>query len=142
MAPATWRERLQIRMREREVIDNAALPEGWFGKQWACQNGARAARGEIICFADADTTQSPDLITRSVNAIERRHADLFSVAGRQELGGFWEKLVQPQMFGLLIIRYGGTDSVTNSKRVTTRLQTASVSLSGRPRTPRLAATSW
>jgi chlorobactene glucosyltransferase len=99
------------------VIDNPSLPEGWFGKQWACQSGARAANGEIICFADADTTQSTDLITRSVNAIVRRDADLFSIAGSQELGGFWEKLVQPQMFGLLTIRYGGTESVTNSKRV-------------------------
>jgi chlorobactene glucosyltransferase len=99
------------------VIDNPPLPEGWFGKQWACQNGARAANGEIICFADADTTQSADLITRCVNAIERRNADLFSIAGRQELGSFWEKIVQPQMFGLLTIRYGGTESITNSKRV-------------------------
>jgi chlorobactene glucosyltransferase len=98
------------------VIDNPSLPEGWFGKQWACQNGARAANGEIICFADADTTQSADLITRSINAILRRDADLFSVAGRQELGGFWERLIQPQMFGLLTIRYGGTESVTNSRR--------------------------
>jgi chlorobactene glucosyltransferase len=99
------------------VIDNPALPDGWFGKQWACQNGARESRGDILCFADADTTQSADLITRSVNAIVRREADLFSVAGKQELGGFWEKLVQPQMFGLLIIRYGGTESVTNSQSV-------------------------
>jgi Glycosyltransferases involved in cell wall biogenesis len=99
------------------VIENRPLPEEWFGKQWACQNGAHAANGEIICFADADTTQSPDLITRCVNAIARRDADLFSVAGSQELGGFWEKVVQPQMFGLLTIRYGGTETVTNSTRV-------------------------
>jgi chlorobactene glucosyltransferase len=99
------------------VVENPALPDEWFGKQWACLNGAHAANGDILCFADADTTQAPDLITRCVNAIIRRDADLFSVAGTQELGGFWEKLVQPQMFGLLIIRYGGTESVTNSKRV-------------------------
>ncbi len=99
------------------VIDNPALPDGWFGKQWACLNGALAAKGDIICFADADTTQSSDLVTRSVNAIERRGADLFSVAGWQELGSFWERLVQPQIFALMTVRYGGTDSVTNSRRV-------------------------
>ena len=98
------------------VIDNAALPDGWFGKQWACENGARASHGELICFADADTVQSSDLITRSVNAIQRRDADLFSVAGRQEMGSFWERLVQPQIFGLLALRYGGTESVNNSRR--------------------------
>ncbi|HZK79127.1 MAG TPA: glycosyltransferase, partial [Gemmatimonadaceae bacterium] len=99
------------------VIANPDLPDGWFGKQWACQNGAQASRGEIICFADADTTQSSDLITRSVNAIQRRGADLFSVAGRQELGSFWEKLLQPQIFSLMVIRFGGTETVTNSPRV-------------------------
>jgi chlorobactene glucosyltransferase len=105
------------RDKRAKAIENPPLPEGWFGKQWACRNGALAANGDILCFADADTTHSPELLTRSVNAIERTGADLFSVAGRQKLGGFWEKLVQPQMFGLLIIRYGGTESVTNSKRV-------------------------
>lgn len=103
------------------VIDNADLPDGWFGKQWACLNGARASRGEIICFADADTTQSSDLITRSVNAIVRRGADLFSVAGRQELGSFWERLVQPQIFSIMLVRYGGTESVTNSPRATDKI---------------------
>ncbi|MEO5904299.1 MAG: glycosyltransferase family 2 protein [Gemmatimonadaceae bacterium] len=103
------------------VIGNANLPDGWFGKQWACVNGAKASHGEIICFADADTKQSSDLITRSVNAIQRRGADLFSVAGRQELGSFWERLVQPQIFSLLLVRYGGTESVTNSPRATDKI---------------------
>ncbi len=103
------------------VIANPDLPDGWFGKQWACQNGAAATSGEIICFADADTTQSSDLITRSVNAIGRRRADLFSVAGKQELGSFWERLVQPQIFSLMLVRYGGTESVTNSLRVADKI---------------------
>ena len=103
------------------VISNEPLPEGWFGKQWACQNGAAAARGEIILFADADTVQSSDLITRSVNAMMRRNADLFSVAGRQEMASFWEYLIQPQVFAFLLIRFGGTDSVANSRHVSDKI---------------------
>lgn len=103
------------------VIDNWPLPDDWFGKQWACANGASAARGEIFCFTDADTFHHPDLITRSVNAIVRRKADLFSVASRQELGSFWEKLIQPQIFAFLALRYGGTETVTNSPRVTDKI---------------------
>ena len=99
------------------VIETGALPEGWFGKQWACETGARATKGEIILFADADTTQSSDLITRSVNTMLRRHADLFSVLGRQELGSFWERLVQPQVFSIMSVRYGGTESITKSRFV-------------------------
>jgi chlorobactene glucosyltransferase len=99
------------------VIETGALPEGWFGKQWACETGARASNGEIILFADADTTQSRDLITRSVNMMQRRHADLFSVVGRQELGSFWERLIQPQIFSIMSVRYGGTESITKSRFV-------------------------
>ena len=103
------------------VVANPPLPGDWFGKQWACANGANAARGEIFCFTDADTFHHPDLITRSVNAIAQRKADLFSVASRQELGSFWEKLIQPQIFAFLALRYGGTETVTNSPRVTDKI---------------------
>jgi chlorobactene glucosyltransferase len=98
------------------VVVNPALPEGWFGKQWACTTGAKTARGDILLFTDADTHHAPDLLTRSVNAMRRTGADAFSVAGRQELGGFWEKLIQPQMFMILSMRYGGTESVNRSGR--------------------------
>lgn len=103
------------------VIDNSHPPEGWFGKQWACNTGASAANGTILCFADADTQHSPDLLTRSVNAIMRRNADLFSVMGRQELGSFWERIVQPHIFGIMAVRYGGTESVTKSPRTSDKI---------------------
>jgi chlorobactene glucosyltransferase len=99
------------------VMETGALPEGWFGKQWACETGARVSRGEIILFADADTVHSNELVTRSVNMMLRRNADLFSVVGRQELGSFWEKLIQPQVFSIMSVRYGGTESVTQSRFV-------------------------
>jgi len=103
--------------RRLRVVRNAPLPDGWFGKQWACATGAKVAHGEILQFTDADTVHAPDLVTRSINAMRRTAADLFSVAGKQELGGFWEKLVQPQMFTVLSMRYGGTESVNQSPRV-------------------------
>jgi len=96
------------------IVDNPPLPDGWFGKQWACTTGSAAARGEILLFTDADTHHAPDLLARSVNAIRRTGADMFSVAGRQEMVSFWEKLIQPQMFTILSMRYGGTESVNDS----------------------------
>lgn len=99
------------------IIHNAPLPDGWFGKQWACATGAKLARGNVLQFTDADTVHAPDLVTRSINAIVRTDADLFSVAGRQELGGFWEKVIQPQIFTVLSMRYGGTESVNRSTRI-------------------------
>ena len=96
------------------VIACPTLPEGWFGKQWACAAGAKVARGSVLQFTDADTVHGPDLVTRSTNAMRQARAQLFSVAGRQELGGFWEKVIQPQVFTILSMRYGGTESVTEA----------------------------
>ncbi len=103
------------------IVVNTPLPDGWFGKQWACATGAASSTGAILCFADADTTHSADLLTRSVNAMIRRKADLFSVSGRQELGSFWERIVQPQIFGIMAVRYGGTESVTKSPRASDKI---------------------
>ena len=98
-------------------ITSPPLPEGWFGKQWACATGAKVARGSVLQFTDADTVHGADLVTRSINAMRRARAQLFSVAGRQELGGFWEKVIQPQIFTILAMRYGGTESITQSTTV-------------------------
>jgi len=98
------------------IIENPDLPAGWFGKQWACANGEKEARGEILVFTDADTEHSPDLLGRVVNAMRARRVDLLTLAGDQEMHTFWERIIQPQLFGLLSMRYGGTEHVSNSKR--------------------------
>ena len=98
------------------IVNAPELPAGWFGKQWACATGASQAKGEIVVFTDADTWHAPDLLSRVVNAMRQRDADLFSLAGTQETHSFWERVVQPQVFALLLLRYGGTEHVTNAKR--------------------------
>ena len=103
------------------VVVPEALPAGWFGKQWACTAGFAACHGEVVGFFDADTWQTPDLVPRAVNAMRNREADLLTVAGRQELGSFWERLVQPQMFGIMLARYGGTELVNESPRVSDKI---------------------
>ncbi len=99
------------------VFTTPPLPRGWFGKQWACWTGAQKAKGEILCFTDADTTHGPELLARSVNSMRARNADLFSVIGRQEMVTIWEKLMQPQVFSMLNFWYGGPESVTRARQV-------------------------
>ena len=103
------------------IVVPEALPEGWFGKQWACVAGAAAASGEVIGFLDADTWQAPDLVPRVVNAMRSRQADLLTVAGAQEMGTFWERLVQPQIFAIMLTRYGGTEIVNKGRRATDKI---------------------
>jgi chlorobactene glucosyltransferase len=103
------------------VIVPPPLPNDWFGKQWACATGAARTRGTVIGFLDADTRQVPDLVTRVVNAMATRNADLISVAGTQEMGSFWERLVQPQVFGILLQRYGSTEHVNRSRFASSKI---------------------
>jgi hypothetical protein len=107
------------------VVSAPALPDGWFGKQWACATGARASFGkspeDVLCFADADTTHAPDLVGRAVNAMRAFDAGLLSVVGRQELATFWERVAQPHVLAVLALRYGGTEHVTHSPRVSDKI---------------------
>ena len=98
------------------VVENSEPPPERFGKPWACATGASHARGDVLCFADADTWHGPELVSRAVAAMGARALDMLTVAGRQELGSFWERIVQPHVFWMLATRYGGTESVNRSRR--------------------------
>ena len=98
------------------VLANPDLPDGWFGKQWACATGAAVTTAEIILFADADTRHERDLVARTIAFMERERADLLSVVGEQVMGSFWERLLQPQVFGMLAARFGGAASVNRARR--------------------------
>jgi chlorobactene glucosyltransferase len=104
-----------------KVLDNPPLPPDWFGKQWACQTGASAASGEILIFMDADARAAPDLVSRSVNGMLRTHADFYSVLGDQEMGTFWERLIQMQIFVVLMTRFGGTEIVNQATNASDKI---------------------
>jgi chlorobactene glucosyltransferase len=87
------------------VIDGEALPEGWLGKPWACQQGARATSAELLVFADADTTHGDRLLSRSITELQNEDADLLNVLGFQVMESFWECLVQPQIFLAVVFRH-------------------------------------
>jgi 4,4'-diaponeurosporenoate glycosyltransferase len=47
-----------------KVMTSAELPQGWFGKPWACYQGAQAATHDIFVFLDADTVLHPGGLVR------------------------------------------------------------------------------
>jgi len=87
------------------LIEGAPLPDGWYGKPWACHQGYRAARGEVLLFTDADTRHGPELLARSVGALEQERADLVTVAPLQRCVTFWERVIMPQIRLLLGLRF-------------------------------------
>ncbi|HKJ01815.1 MAG TPA: glycosyltransferase [Longimicrobiales bacterium] len=102
--------------RRLAVVDGVELPEGWMGKPWACRQGADAATGAILLFTDADTVHGPDLLGRAVAALEEDEADVVTVAGRQLMESFWERLVQPQVFLTMVFRFYDAEATVRSGR--------------------------
>jgi chlorobactene glucosyltransferase len=87
------------------LVDGAPPPEGWLGKPWACHQGALEAKGDLLLFTDADTVHAPGLLSQGVRALLDEEADVLTVVGRQVMGSFWERLLQPQFFALLVFRF-------------------------------------
>jgi chlorobactene glucosyltransferase len=98
-------ERLAVGDARLRLVHGEPLPEGWYGKPWACLQGYRAARGDLLLFTDADTWHGPELLARAVGALRAERADLLTVAPRQRCETFWERLVMPQIWLLLALRY-------------------------------------
>ncbi|MGZ8398886.1 MAG: glycosyltransferase [Gemmatimonadales bacterium] len=87
------------------LIRGEELPDGWYGKPWACYQGYRSAKGGILLFTDADTRHAPELLARAVGALISEKADLVTIAPLQRCVTFWERVVMPQVWFLLALRY-------------------------------------
>jgi chlorobactene glucosyltransferase len=90
------------------LVRGEELPPGWFGKPRACWQGYRAAGGEILVFTDADTRHEPALLEHAVGALQAERADLLTVVAHQVCLSFWERVVMPQIWLLLGVRYNPT----------------------------------
>lgn len=73
------------------------LPHGWTGKVHACWLGAQAAApdAEWLCFLDADMRAQPALLASALDAVDSAQLDLLSLAPRQVLNSFAERLMLP-----------------------------------------------
>jgi chlorobactene glucosyltransferase len=79
------------------VLRSPPLPPHWIGKSHACWIGARAVEEDVdwLCFIDADVWAEPALIASAIAAASAETLDLLSLAPRQELQSFAERLVMP-----------------------------------------------
>ncbi len=86
------------------VIRGRPLPEGWLGKNWACQQLSEAAAGERLVFTDADVRWSPGALAALLAMMESSRADLLTVWPTQQTVTWGERLVVPLM-ALAILAY-------------------------------------
>ena len=98
------------------LVMGEPLPPGWFGKPWACTQGVRIARGKVLAFADADIQVHPELLARSVAALQSEGAAMISVIPQHELESFWERAVMPHFLLLFLLRFPDPARVNRSPR--------------------------
>jgi chlorobactene glucosyltransferase len=88
------------------VLRGEPLPEGWVGKPWALEQGARAARGAWLLFTDADSWHAPAACTSALAFVRARGVDALTIATYQELGSWGERAVLPTILGMVIVASG------------------------------------
>lgn len=89
----------------RRLLVGAPLPPGWTGKNWACHQLARQARGEWLLFTDADTVHAPGTLAAALALASERRADLLSAWPRLVTLTLGEKLVIPVIHIMAVAFY-------------------------------------
>ncbi len=76
------------------LLPGRPLPQGWMGKNFACAQLARHARGKYWLFMDADARMAPDTLHWAVTLAEAHGADLLSLIPTVETRSLAEALTQ------------------------------------------------
>jgi len=78
-----------------------STPEHWLAKNFAYEQLAREANGELILFCGVDTRFQPDSLKVLIDTVLQKHKTMCSVLPRNELPGRWALealLVQPSRY--------------------------------------------
>ena len=86
-------------------VSGSDLPAGWAGKPYALFQASAAARGDWLCFVDADTFLSPETLSSCYAKALETQADMFTIMTFQILGSFWEKTVMPLVMTALSVGF-------------------------------------
>ena len=92
-ATAAILARLAAESSRLRVLRGEEPPEGWLGKPHALWQAARAARGELLLFVDADVRYDPRTLSEAVAFLRSRPADFLALLPRLEARGFWENVL-------------------------------------------------
>lgn len=87
------------------IIDGSDLPSGWAGKPHALYQASASARGDWLCFIDADTFLEPSVISSTYAKALETQADMFTIMTFQILGSFWERTVMPLVMTALSVGF-------------------------------------
>ena len=95
-------------------ISAGQKPDGWIGKSWACSEGYKIARGELLLFTDADTIHEHDAISLAVADMQGHKLDVLTVMPKMRCDDFWAKVSLPVISVFLHTRFSAL-KVNNPK---------------------------
>jgi cellulose synthase/poly-beta-1,6-N-acetylglucosamine synthase-like glycosyltransferase len=93
---------LASRVPNLHCFKSAPLPEGYTGKNWACEQLAGQARGASILFTDADMIFRGDILGVLVKKMNKKQLDLVSVFPKQQMHTLGERTTVPVMNWILL----------------------------------------
>jgi chlorobactene glucosyltransferase len=96
--------------RRLKIVAGREPPSGWLGKPHALAQGAAAASGSVLLFADADVRYHPAALREAVTILEAERLDLVALLPRIEMRGFWENVLLSYM---TISLYGSVGFLAN-----------------------------
>lgn len=85
-----------------KLLNGGVLPKNWLGKNYACHQLARAAKGDVLLFLDADVKVGTRLIQRSVSHLDKNNLHLLSIFPKQVAISLGEKISVPLMNWILL----------------------------------------
>ncbi len=106
---------LQERDQRIRLIHPQPLPDGWYGKTFACVQLAAEAQGDWLLFIDADTRLQAGAVDRIVTDAEHRGVTFLSCWPRLVMCGFWEKVFMPMLNFVVFTLLPAPLSLTQSR---------------------------
>jgi chlorobactene glucosyltransferase len=85
-----------------KVVRGKELTGQWLGKNYACYQLAKQARGEFLLFLDADEKVFDGLINSAVHRMHFRNLALLSMFTNQQMKTIGERLTVPLMHYILL----------------------------------------
>ncbi len=82
-------------------VDGAQLASGWTGKPYALHQAYQRSRGQYLLFTDADLTYQSHALKTAIHTMICNDLDLLTLMPEAIFGSFWERVVQPVIFGFI-----------------------------------------
>lgn len=87
------------------LIEGRELPLDWLGKNWACEQLAENAKGEILIFCDADVKMAQRSVAATVGMMQMQRLDALTCLPKQIMETWAEKAVLPVLLFLPLLGF-------------------------------------